>query len=60
MSTYKVKVNGSCQGVQLKKGSIMELSDEVAAAVGDDVELIQSSKAIEDSADKMVKKTSKK
>ena len=60
MSTYKVKVNGSCQGVQLKKGSIMELSDEVAAAVGDDVELIESSKAIEESSDKMIKKASKK
>lgn len=60
MSTYKVKVNGSCQGVQFKKGSIMELSDEIAAAVGDDVELIESSKAIEQSEDKMVKKTSKK
>lgn len=60
MSTYKVKVNGYHRGVQLKKGSIMELSDEVAAAVGDDVELIESSKAIEESDDKMIKKASKK
>ena len=60
MSTYKVKVNGSCRDVQLKKDSIMELSDEVAAAVGSDVELIESSKAIEESSAKMMKKASKK
>lgn len=60
MSTYKVKINGSCQGIQLKKDSVMELPDDVAKILGTDVELIESSKAIENSEDKMVKKASKK